>query len=87
MNANRKFAIVVDRDSFIAFTQGILLSRDRNGYVVVGDDPNNQAAEDFLRAGKEVLLTVHHKPYSILRYDKDNEQYVETVEEEEEVRA
>jgi hypothetical protein len=48
--------ITVDRDSFIAFTRGVLLDRDRECRVLVGDDMRNQLAVAALERGETVRL-------------------------------
>jgi hypothetical protein len=59
--------LVVDRDSFMAWMQGILLERDAEGYVLVGDSVDNERAEDALEKGETIGLTVDGRLVSTLR--------------------
>lgn len=69
--------ITVDRQSFMAFTEGTLLFRDSEGNTVIGDRAENYRAEELLEGGGVVLMTVDGKPYSIMRLSDDGESYVE----------
>lgn len=49
---------VVDRDSFISWTQGILLDRDNSGKCVIGDNIAHEEAQERLDKGEIVGLSV-----------------------------
>ena len=66
--------LCVDRASFIAWTEGVLLSRDAAGRCVVGDNADHEKVEDILEAGGEVGLTVRGKLVSILKLVDDEYQ-------------
>lgn len=68
--------LYLDRDSFIAWTQGVLLDF-KHGVGVVGDNINHERAEQVLREGGQVFLTINGEPVSEL---------VETEEAYEEVQ-
>lgn len=55
--------LYVDRSSFVAWTQGILLDRKGLG-MIVGDDVRNERAERVLEQGGTVILTVDGAPFS-----------------------
>jgi hypothetical protein len=61
--------ITVNRNSFIAWTQGILLDRDSKGSVLVGDDIKNELAEKALKEGKPIWLTDGGKIISQMKLD------------------
>lgn len=67
--------LIVDRESFIAWTEGVLLDRDENGKVIVGDDIKNVRAEAVLEKGKIIGLTVAGKLVSTMSLEKGS--YVE----------
>lgn len=71
-----KADITVDRDSFIAFTEGVLLYRTKDA-CIVGDDTKHKQAEKLLEESGVVLLTVRGKPFSTLRLDTEKDEYVE----------
>ena len=53
--------LFLDRASFIAWTEGVLLSF-KNGRGVVGDHVDHERVEPVLKAGGRVFLTVRGKP-------------------------
>lgn len=67
--------LIIDRESFIAWTEGVLLDRDENKKVLVGDDTKNVRAEAALQKGKIVGLTVAGKLVSMMSLEKGK--YVE----------
>lgn len=69
--------LIVDRESFIAWTQGVLLERDADGTMVVGDDIRNEQAEYALEKGETIGLTVGGKLVSTMSYDSEADGYVE----------
>lgn len=71
-----KNTLSCDRESFIAWTRGVLLQRHGNK-VVVGDRLECQAAEKELEKGRTVLLTVAGRQVSKIRLDKEKGEYVE----------
>lgn len=62
---------VVDRESFIAWTQGILLERNARGQVVVGDNIANEQAMEILESGGKVYLSVNNEVISYIFLTKD----------------
>jgi len=68
---------VVDRASLIALTEGILLSRDSDGHVIIGDRQECYDAIDALNRGETVLLTVSGRIVSQVKKTKRG--YVESA--------
>ncbi len=62
--------LYLDRASFIAWTQGILLDLKR-GCGVVGDHRDHDRAEQVLKQGGRVFLTVRGRPVSEMVEDHD----------------
>lgn len=69
-------ALTVDRESFIAWTQSILLDFS-DGCGVIGDHVDHPRAKRLLDDGQTVQLTVDSRPFSMLRLVK-GKGYVET---------
>lgn len=67
--------VVVDRDEFIAWVNGVLLSRDAAGRTVAVHDALCNAAEDALEKGEAVLLTTGGRVVSTIQ--KNDGSYVE----------
>ncbi|RLC88677.1 MAG: hypothetical protein DRJ03_02030 [Chloroflexi bacterium] len=57
----------VDRTSFMAWTQGTLLDRNRDGVCVVGDNTDHEKAVQLMDAGKTVSLTQNGKILTEMR--------------------
>lgn len=72
-------AIVVDRLSFRAWTEGMLLDRGASGTCVVGDNVDHERAEDLLYEGKAIGLLVKGKLWSTMRYNNETRQCEERV--------
>lgn len=66
----RKYALAVDRGSFMAWVQGVLLDRDRSGKCLVGDHVDHEKVGKALDAGEVVLMTVGGKPFSTLKLEE-----------------
>jgi hypothetical protein len=62
--------LMVDREGFIAFTQGILLERIGNK-VIVGDDIIFEEAIKRIEKGEEVGLLVHGEHFSTMKGHKE----------------
>jgi hypothetical protein len=73
----KDFDIIVDRASFIKWTEGYLLYRTKTK-MVVGDTLANREAEKILKKGGTVLLTIDSKPVSTVRLNKKRNCYEET---------
>lgn len=56
---------IVERESFIDWTRGYLLRRER-GKLVVGDRKENEEAMKRLEAGETIYLTVDNEVFSRL---------------------
>lgn len=69
--------LIVDRDSFIAWTEGTLLERRIDGTFVVGDDETNERAEKALEAGETIGLTIGGRLESTMAFDEAQGDYVE----------
>lgn len=65
---------VVDRESFIAWTHGILLERDARGQVVVGDNISHERALEILNGGGKVYLSTNNEVISYIRLTEDGYQ-------------
>lgn len=59
--------LVVDRSSFRAWAQGVLLDRDAEGRCIVGDNADHDEAERRMEAGETVLLVVNGVVVSTMR--------------------
>jgi hypothetical protein len=53
-----KAPIIVDREMFIRFSEGILLDRDAKGNVLIVDEALCNKALDALERGEKVFLRV-----------------------------
>ena len=71
-----KPSIIVNRNSFIDWTKGILLDRDAYGICVVYDDNKNQEAMNLLDAGEVIGFEVKGELVSIMKLE--NNGFVET---------
>lgn len=73
--------ITVNRKLFMAWTEGILLSRDRNGVCLVTDDKTLQekfeAAEKAMGDGKTIYLT-NDEGQVVTKMSLEDEGYVES---------
>lgn len=76
-NTKEMTMIIVDRDSFIAWTQGILLDRKADGTFVCGDNELNKEAEEALKNGKTIGLTVEGRIVSTMSLDEETDSYRE----------
>ena len=56
-----------DRDQFMALAAGILLGRDRNGHIIVGDTEEAYLAMEHHGAGQEVH-TGRHENNRVTKY-------------------
>jgi len=65
---------IVERESFIDWTRGYLLRRER-GKLVVGDRKENEEAMKRLEAGETIYLTVDNEVFS--RLNKVDSAFVE----------
>jgi hypothetical protein len=65
---------VIDRNSFIVWTQGILLTRNASGHVVVGDNVVHEQTMEILESGEKVYLSVNNKVVSYIRLAEDGYQ-------------
>lgn len=63
MNVVKMNNISVDRNQFINWCKGVLLSL-RNGKGIVVNETLCQKAEDELKAGKTITLTSDYEPVS-----------------------
>jgi len=61
--------IIVKRQGFMLWTQGILMDRDREGNVVIGDDTKNEEAEKALERGEEIGLTINGRLVSTMKLE------------------
>lgn len=50
--------IIVDRNSFIAWTEGILMERAGDKILKIGDNIKHEEAEEALNQGEKIGLTV-----------------------------
>ena len=66
--------LIVERSSFIAWTQGILLDFSM-GRGIVGDSADNEEAEKAVRRGERVGLTINGRLHSVIQ--QDGEKFVE----------
>jgi len=62
--------IIINRASFIAYTQGVLMDF-KDGTGVVGDNINHERAEEALNNGETVGLSVGGKLFSTIALDKE----------------
>lgn len=72
--------LYLDRASFIAWTDGILLEFHK-GKGVVGDNINHERAEKVLKEGGRVFLTVDGKPVTELIETDEAYKEIEVKEE------
>jgi len=56
----------VTGEEFIALAFGTLLSRNKNGKIIIGDTINAHRAIKEAENGNDVILTVDGKPFSII---------------------
>lgn len=68
--------LIVDRSSFIAWTDGILFDRTPTT-LVVGDNVRHDKALKALECGETIGLSVNGRLFSTLAFDKTIEAYVE----------
>lgn len=66
--------IIVDRESFIAWTQGILIHRTKNK-LIVGDNTKHEVAEKLLEQGETIGFTVNGELFSTMKLEDSG--YVE----------
>jgi hypothetical protein len=59
--------IIVDRNSFQAYASGILLDRDKQGRVLIGDTVENHEALAALERGETIYLSVNRQIVSEMR--------------------
>lgn len=65
-----KLPFTVDREQFIAWTEGILLDRNEKGEVLLVNEKNCKEADDRLNNGEEVYLTVGNEIVSKMYLNK-----------------
>jgi len=63
--------LFVERRAFMAWVDGVLLDRQRDGTVVVGDLRIHEEAEKLMMAGGIVGLLVDGKPASTMTLEDD----------------
>ena len=71
-------ALVVDRDGFVAWTQGIIFER-RGNHLVIGDSMENVRAEKLLKKGETVMLTRGGVPFSTVTLDRKKNEFIEKL--------
>ena len=68
----------VDRESFILWTEGILLE-NKFGKIKLAEELECIEAEEELKKGNKVILMNSGRPVSTIQYDKDNNEYIEKI--------
>lgn len=64
--------IVVDRDDFIAWSQGILLDRKSDGSTTVGDRSIHEKAKDAMDKGEIIALTMAGRIVSYMKVEEES---------------
>jgi len=78
LSEHDKDILCVDRTSLMAWSAGTLLKRDAAGRCIVGDNVDNERAEELMLAGHTIGLTENGKLVARMRLE--NNHFVETKE-------